>query len=199
MLPLMRSKNSRKKYSITAFGGVNPSYSRAVNELKEGINVSSSRYPALTNAKGYIQSLFTTRSIVASLFYNKLYTVQDASATGSTYISDGSDSVVLGPVPESDTERCMECMKDNILIIPNNVIYNTEDKSVKKCNVSYSLSEELAKEKFFCESPSSSYMPLPLGMWYSSKLSHNSCFAFLLPSRQKRRLLFTLLLKGRLC
>lgn len=174
MLPLMRSRNSRKKYSITAFGGVNPSYSRAVNELKEAVNVSSSRYPALTSAKGYIQSLFTTRSIVASLFYNKLYTVQDASATGSTYISDGSDSVVLGSIPDSDTERSMECMKDNILIIPNNVIFNTEEKSVKKCNVSYSLSEELAEEKFFIESPSSSYMPLPLGMWYSSKLSHNS-------------------------
>lgn len=174
MLPFMRSKNAKKKYSITAFGGVNPSYSRAVNELKDGTNVSSAKYPALTSAKGYLSSLFTTRSIVASGFYNKLYTIQEARALENGYISDGKNSVIIGSVPDSDVGRSMEFMKDRILIIPYNVIYNTEDQSIKKCSISYSLSEESARDKFFSESPNSSSMPLPYGLWYSCELFHNA-------------------------
>lgn len=174
MLPFMRSNNTRKKYSITAFGGVNPSYSRAVNELKDGVNLSSSKYPALTSAKGYLSNLFTTRSIVSAGFYNTLYTIQEATSLGNVYLSDGKNSTVIGPYFQGDTVRGMEFMKDNILIIPDNVIYNTEDKSVKKCSISYSCSEDSAREKFFSESPNSASMPLPYSLWYSCELSHNS-------------------------
>ena len=91
MLPFMRSNNTRKKYSITAFGGVNPSYSRAVNELKDGVN--------LTPCSGYRSYELQERNYnnKVSFYESQGYSNKDAKVKAATIIMPpGSSEHNLG-------------------------------------------------------------------------------------------------------
>lgn len=174
MLPFMRSRNSTKKYNITAFGGINPSYSGAVNELSEGMNMSSEIYPALSSAKGHSVDRSTSNTVSAAGFYNKLYTIEENPEDGKAYICTDNSQTEFTAATEPAVKRTMAFMKDEIFIIPDSVIYYTNTATSKPANVSETTSEESAQEKFTAESLTENDMPMPYNTWYSAYLTGNS-------------------------
>jgi len=172
MLPFMRSRNSKKKYNITAFGGVNTSYSRAINELSEGLNMTSELYPALSSAKTHETELTTTNTITGAGFFNSLYTIEED--TSNVYVKNLNTQTKIGTVTETAQDRTLAFMRDEMLIIPDNIIYNTSTASVQKGCVSETTTMESCEEKFSRESLTDDSMPMPYNTWYSAYLTSNS-------------------------
>lgn len=181
MLPLMRSKNQAKKYSITAFGGFNPSHSRRINEIAEGLNTSSQNYPALSASKSHSKVRTLADKALTGGYFDELYTLEySGEESGDIYLCTQNSKTKISSfesLEELSKERTMSFMKDEIFIIPDNVIYYTNTGTVKAGCVSESTSKTSAQKKFEKESLTSDKMPMPYNTWYSSYITHNSIVA----------------------
>jgi len=174
MLPLMRSRNPDKHYQVTAFGGINPSYSRSINEISAGINMSSRIYPALSSARSHTTDKNTENEILTAGYFDKLYTVEKAS-DGKVYLcTDNTQTEISQSLAEVHTDRTLAFLKDEILIIPDNVIYHTNTATTEPGCVSESISKTSNQAKFESESGTDSSLPMPYNTWYSAYLTGNS-------------------------
>ncbi len=174
MLPLMRSRNPDKQYSLTSFGGINPSYSRTISELAAGINMSSRMYPALSSAKSHTTDTTTTNEILTAGYFDKLYTVEKAS-DGKVYLcTDNTKTEIAQSTDAVYNDRSLAFLKDEILIIPDNVIYHTNTAVAEAGCVSESISQSSDQAKFESESGTDDKMPMPYNTWYSAYLTGNS-------------------------
>ena len=178
MLPFMRSTNKSNVYTITSFGGINPSYSKKINELKDAKNMSSQKYPALCSTPSYKSDYFSTLKSCGSGFYDKLYTIRRESAdTGNIYICSTGEKTKISSyttAEKRDAHRKMAFMKNKLLVIPDNVIYHTDTKEVEEGNVSQTTTRLSAESKFHDESGTTLSLPMPDGIWYSASLTNNS-------------------------
>ena len=178
MLPLMRYKNSKGKYTITAFGGVNQSYSKGINELSKAHNMSSSAYPAISSRRGAAQVRETENTICTAGYFDKLYTVEKSGKeSGSVYLCTETSQTQISEfatLESGDKERTMEFIKNEILILPDNIIYHTNTSAVKKGSVSETITPASCQEKYKTQSKTSDIMPKPYDVWYSAYLTGNS-------------------------
>jgi len=177
MLPFMRSKNQTQVYNITAFGGLNSSYSQRINEISKGLNTSSELYPALSSSGlPKVEKNFSHKCIGGG-FYNKLYTLNEKD-DGALYVctEDSETNISEYSVKEASSpeKRTIGFMNDELLIIPDNVIYYTNEKTAKAGNVSANFTSTKAQAKFEAQSLSSNKMPMPYNIWYSAELTSNS-------------------------
>ncbi len=174
----MRSTNKKKVYTLTNFGGVNPSYSKKINELQYALNMSSEKYPAICSAPSYKSNSFSLLPACGSGFYDKLYTIRhEDTDEGNVYIcaEDSQTKISSYSSPEKrDAQRKMTFMKNKLLVIPDNIIYHTDTDEVKEGNVSQTTTRISAERKFHEESGTSLSLPLPDGTWYSASLTDNS-------------------------
>ena len=178
MLPFMRARNSLHTYTITNFGGIDPSYSNKANEPTDAVNMTSRNYPALSSRKRESIVRVSDREICTAGFFNKLYTVEKSAGenTGLYLCTENSETLISDNSIGEGTagEHTMEFMKDQILLIPENVIYHTKTSSVEKCCVSETTTRESALEKFESESLTTDNMPMPYNTWYSGYITGNS-------------------------
>ena len=177
MLPLMRSADKIKEHNITAFGGINASYSAKINEFADSVNMTSENYPALSSTWEADKCGTNLKPACGCGYYNKLYTVcHTDSDSGNIYVCSGDSETEIGSFEQKDeiTKRKMEFLKDEILIIPDNVIYHTNTDTVTKGCVTYSVNSVSAQEKFEAESETDSNAPGPYNTWYSAYITGNS-------------------------
>lgn len=178
MLPFMRSKNKTSAYDITAFAGVNPSYSRKMNELAHAVNMSSRDYPALSSARGIGISAQSELAACGCGYYDKLYTIRhDAADSGKVYICTDNRTTEIGSFTAEEgtvSHRTMAFMKDEILIIPDNVIYHTNTAVAEQGCVKETTTEDSAIAKFQSESKTTDEPPSPYNIWYSAYITGNS-------------------------
>ena len=141
MLPIMRSKNQTNLYCISSFGGYNPGYSRKVNELKDCMNTSSENYPALCSLKkpASVRSLWG--NALTAGYFDGLYTLEYLGEESGTIklCTENLQTEILSYTERSqlEHERKLIFMKDEILIIPDNMIYYTNTAKVKAGCVLY--------------------------------------------------------------
>ncbi len=178
MLPFMRARNSMHTYTITNFGGIDPSYSNRPNEPTDALNMTSRYYPTLSSCRGESVVRTTEREICTAGFFDKLYTVEKTTGdSNKIYLcTENNETFISNFSTEENTpeEHTMEFMKDRILLIPENVIYHTNTSSVEKCCVSETTTYETAREKFEKESLTSDSAPMPYNTWYSGYITGNS-------------------------
>ena len=178
MLPFMRSKNKSHTYTITGFGGINPSYSKKVSELKSAVNMNSEKYPALCSDPSLKVELMNTLHTCGSGFYDRLYTIRHSSSEqGQVFIcSDDLQTLIASysSSEERDALRKMAFMGNKLLVIPENIIYHTDTDTVEKGNVTQAITYESSKEKFNLESKTDDTPPMPDNIWYSAELTSKS-------------------------
>lgn len=181
MLPILRSKNAEQIMTITNFAGLNSSYSQKVNELSEGVNLSSELYPALSCAKLPEADKLLENKALGGGYFNSLYTLEySGDESGKIYLcTDNSKTEIssFSSIEEISKERRMAFMKKEILVIPDNIIYHTNTNTVEKGCVSESISSESAQKKFEEQSGTNDKMPMPYNTWYSAYLTGNSIVA----------------------
>lgn len=178
MLPFMRSKNKTSMYDIKSFEGINPSYSRKVNEFAAAVNMTSEAFPALKSAPGFGMYSQSELPCCGCGYYDKLYTVRhDDANTGKVYICTDNQSTEIAAFAadgEEAADRTMAFMKDEILIIPDNVIYHTNTGTARQGCVKEITTEESATAKFQSESKTDDEPPSPYNIWYSAYITGNS-------------------------
>ena len=177
MLPLLRSADKTKEYNITSFGGINTTYSRKINEFYNVLNMSSEDYPALSTTWETDKCGIHEMPACGCGYFNKLYTVCHTEAdSGSIYVCSGENKIEINTFEDKEklSPRTMEFLKDEILIIPDNVIYHTNTDTVTKGCVNYSVSKSSAQSKFETESETENEAPCPYNTWYSAYITGNS-------------------------
>lgn len=177
MLPFMRSKNATKEYSITKFGGINKSFSQGINEFSDGYNMTSEFFPALSSVRGNEVFEKTQNVICGAGFYDKLYTLeQDENDPDNLHIMCDGDSLASFET-EKEGKRKAEFMKDEFLVIPDNVIFHTDSSEISMGSFCQTINKENTLEKYMAENPSATNFPNPSLTWYSSHLAHNAIIA----------------------
>lgn len=178
MLPLMRSKNQTNLYTITSFGGYNPGYSRKVNELKNCLNTSSENYPALCSLKQPAPVRTLEGNALAAGYFDELYTLEYRGEESGTInlCTENLQTEILSYTESSQLsqERKLIFMKNEILIIPDNMIYYTNTAKVKAGCANESISLSVAEEKFKKESLTNENLPMTYNTWYSAYITGNS-------------------------
>lgn len=178
MLPLMRSKNQSNIYSITSFGGYNPGYSRKLNELKDSCNMSSASYPALAAAKMPALERSLQGTAISAGFFDKLYTLEyTGEESGKIFLCTENSQTEISSFnskEELEAKRKLAFMKDEILIIPDNMIYYTNTATVKAGCASEGTTRQKSQEKFEKESLTDDTLPMKYNTWYSAELTGSS-------------------------
>ena len=178
MFPIMRSKNQTNLYSISSFGGYNPGYSRKVNELKDCMNTSSENYPALCSLKKPASVRSVWGNALTAGYFDELYTLEYLGEESGTIklCTENLQTEILSYTERSqlEHERKLIFMKDEILIIPDNMIYYTNTAKVKAGCAIESISHSAAEEKYKKESLTDGNLPMTYNTWYSAYITGNS-------------------------
>ncbi len=177
MLPFMRSRNAVKEYSITKFGGINKSFSQEINEFSDGYNMSSENFPALSSAKRNKVLEEVQNVICGASFYDKLYTLEheENSPDNIHIMCDGEELSAFET--EMAGKRKVGFMKDEFLVIPDNVILHTDSSEIYRGSFSQETTKRTTLEKYKAEKPSATSLPDDSLDWYCSTLRHNSIVA----------------------
>ena len=178
MLPYLRSKNSTSVYNITSFGGLCTSHAHRTNELTMSVNTSSENYPALCSAKTAASCRSLGHKGLGGGYFNRLYTLEHTDGeSGSIYLCHDTKETEIATFSsreELDKPRKMGFIKNEILVIPDNIVYNTNSAETKKGCVTREMTSAIAQQKFEAESKSDDPMPMKYNTWYSAYLSGNS-------------------------
>ncbi len=178
MLPYLRSKNTTEIRSIESFGGLNTTHAHRTNELTVSHNTSSERYPSLCSAAVPVTSKALTYKGLGGGYFNKLYTLEySGEDTGNIYLCHDTRETIISDFSSADElakPRKTAFLKNEILVVPDNIIYNTNSDTVKKGCVIQSLNRTTAQKKFEKESLTDDSMPTKYNTWYSAYFSGNS-------------------------
>lgn len=180
ILPFMSSQNKTQRTDIQSFGGVNPTYSRRTNELVSARNMSSHLYPALSSGARLASQSAPGLNINAGEISDRLYLILYPKNTESgnmyIYTSGGSDSFAeFNSLTEAQIERKIVFMGNKLFILPDNVVYDPEQRTVERCNITQSITHEWDNEKYRRESlTSDEQCPNYLTRWFTATLSSNS-------------------------
>lgn len=182
MFPFLRSKNNTALYNISTFGGLNKNHRHDIGELTECLNTSSENYPVLCTSKAPSSERTFSNTALTAGYFNKLYTIEySGEESGNIYLCHNAAQTPIGEystAEEVQKPRKLAFIKNQILAIPDNVIYNTNSDTAKPGCVSQSMSESLAQAKFEKESQTDDDMPMVYNTWYSGYLSGNSIISF---------------------
>lgn len=113
-LPYMTAPTTKTKRQIIAFGGVNYGLGTSDGELLESFNLSSSRYPCLSQRDG--RKTAATYTAPTGLY-----------ARGELCVVDGTDFIYGGKVVGQVTagEKQFATINTKIVIFPDKVFYDT--------------------------------------------------------------------------
>ncbi len=150
MLPYMSEKITKKATQITSFAGINYSKSKQDNELVSSFNMSAKDYPCLSSAKGANSLITTDQCINGASFYNNLFYTSSPVGASKCTINYGDNKAQISD-SDATSERYFASMSDQVLIMPDKVLYTPSTNTAKNLAVSqhFNLSSAIkqAKEK----------------------------------------------------
>ncbi len=175
MLPYMRSNVKFEEKIIKAFGGINVTEDSDQGELFEAENMSSKDFPALSvrpvrkifaKTKGTINGMGTCDGIIYS-FHSP-----DAGHIYLNYAGVDYEFSELSASADFKAKRKFAALSDNILIIPDNVVFWKNSRKFTSICVSQLHSPQTALDKFLKETDGNDLLSRNL-ITYVAELSHN--------------------------
>ena len=174
MLPYLTSKIEKKYQQMMSFAGLNTSPYKQDNELISCCNTSGKHYPCLGVRNKRATHIETGETINGASFYNGLFYTSKDSDTGKNYIYHGQNKTELPQTEQSD-ERFFAGMSDNILIMPDKVMYTVSEKEAKKLAYPQTFDIDSALEKAYQNMPGvSSTVPYGVAMLYTTHIETTS-------------------------
>ena len=145
MLPYMSEKITKKAAQITKFAGINYSESKSDNELVSSFNMSAKDYPCLSSANESEIQITSEGNINGMSFYNKLFYTSspDGSNVCTMYYGDSSAQI---SDTDGKSERYFACMSDQMLVMPDKVLYTPSTNTAKKLAVTQYFDMTIAKK-----------------------------------------------------
>lgn len=174
MLPFMPETINKKSKQISVFGGINRSDTKSDNELTNASNMSCEKYPCLCSAKSAAEHTKTDMTINGAIDYNGLFYTTFEQSTGKLYANHNGETTLIGENTSNDS-RYFAGMSDNILIMPDKVMYSVSEKSTTPLTDTQNFDVNSAIERAHSQMPGiSSSIPKGVATLTSSKIISNT-------------------------
>ncbi|MDY3303099.1 MAG: hypothetical protein SOW78_02305 [Clostridia bacterium] len=177
-LPMLYKNIRREEKIIKSFGGINTSETYSVGELFGAENMSSDYAPALCSRKKRECILESEREINGLFGFDELFYTSYDRKNNLIYLTYGGIDYDMSSYSSStdySEKRSFAALSGQVLIIPDNVLFNTNSRTFTKVCISQKHNEPTAKEKFETESSGSDY--LARSSWVLGKVTHNKITA----------------------
>lgn len=174
-LPILTKNIQREEKIIKSFGGINKSESYSLGELIDSENMCAANAPSLCSRSKRSCIIKCERKITGMYGFDKLFYTSYDSKNNEIYLTYGNTDYNMSEyssAPDFSTKRSFAALNGQILIIPDNVIFNTNSATFTKICISQKSTEYTAKDKFSEESSESSY--LNNSPWILGTVKHNS-------------------------
>jgi hypothetical protein len=169
----MSDITNKKAKQITAFGGINQNKAINDNELTVSVNMSDENYPLLSVAKSFEPTSTTNMTINGACDYNGMFYTAIDKKSGNLYAYHNGNSILIAE-NATDGKRFFAGMSDNILIMPDQIVYNVSSNSAKKLTDSQHFNVENAIDRAYKEMPGiSSTIPKGVARITSSRIETN--------------------------
>ena len=178
MLPVMRTNINFYEKDIKVFGGINTQENSSLGQLLISENISSQNYPFLSARKKRTIVAQTDKIINSVWGYGGIMYTSHSEDGKKIFLNFGEKEYEFTTYSSSNDftlKRKFACVKDAILIIPDNVIFDTSKKTFKKASFEKTQTPDTAKAKFKTETGGASNTDVSLceyvGRIYDNKIS----------------------------
>ena len=173
MLPFMSDITSKKAKQITAFGGINQNEGKSDNELVLSVNMTGKNYPVLSVANSFENAITTNMSINGACDYNGIFYTAFDKDNGKLYAHHNGNSCLIAD-NANEGDRYFAGMSDNILIMPDKILYTVSTNTVKALTGSQHFDIDSAIDRAYTEMPGiSSTVPKGVAQITSAKIETN--------------------------
>lgn len=173
MLPYIPDIITKKAKQICVFQGINQNKVTNDNELVKSVNMCSKDYPVLSVAKSFENYITTDNNINGALSYNGLFYTAFCESENKLYAHHKDNNVLISE-NATDGKRFFAGMSDNILIMPDKILYQVSSKTAKPLTHTQSFDIDCAIDRANTEMPGiSSTVPKGVAVITSSYIDSN--------------------------
>lgn len=128
---------SRQNQTVSTFGGLNTTCNAAPNEFADMLNISSERYPALSESVPYSDICSGIGTVLGALYRgNDIYLVRKKDGSvqfGKISVTGVASNFESVPAVSglSDSKKTLVSMGGYIIIFPDKIQYNTVDDTAE--------------------------------------------------------------------
>lgn len=144
----MTQKINTTAKQIEKFAGINQSAFKSDNELISSYNMSAIEYPYISSAKGMEQIKTTNGNINGISVYNELFYTYSPENTNDCIICYGDKTCNISS-QDGTSRRFFASMSDQILIMPDKMLYTPSENTAKKIDVTqnFNIDDVIADAK----------------------------------------------------